>query len=326
MNNYAQTSNGATQQSGEYDMAMSYNLWQQQYNQQFYHPMNAYEAPIVGYYPHGQYGQVAAAPLSTGPPAFIHSPSNDNQVIANQIVTSNQTPTAPPDVTLESHKDWKKLHEQTNEMMVTNAGRELFPIPQYKIRNLDESKMYVLGLKLRLQENAYLERRGDKWRAARKTFIGVEDSNEIFLESHSGSDLMRQSVLFEYAKLYNVGNERKKEAATKKPKVEKEIPTKGRRFIRTTRKMKVQTNCRYIPELTIYEDCGNGVLNKIHSYVFEETEFIVVTKYNNQTIRQLKSSWNKFVRFDIKEKAKDSEKENQLPPAHQQIASNSLKN
>uniref|UniRef100_A0A1I7SZA0 T-box domain-containing protein n=1 Tax=Caenorhabditis tropicalis TaxID=1561998 RepID=A0A1I7SZA0_9PELO len=29
-------------------------------------------------------------------------------------------------------------------MMVTNAGRELFPIPQYKIRNLDESKMYIL--------------------------------------------------------------------------------------------------------------------------------------------------------------------------------------
>uniref|UniRef100_A0A1I7SZ97 T-box domain-containing protein n=1 Tax=Caenorhabditis tropicalis TaxID=1561998 RepID=A0A1I7SZ97_9PELO len=298
----------STQQFGEYDMAMYYQ-WQQQYDLQYYYQMYAVEASTTGNYPQEfpqpTYGYApmisdapttsapnflaigadssAATPSSAGSPASIHPPG-----YCDQATTSNEAPFVPPEVTLERSEDWRKLHEQTNEMMVTNAGRELFPRPQYKIQNLD-------------------------WGAARKTFIGDDDeSNEIFMESRSGSDLMRQSVLFEYAKIYNVGDERRKESAAKKLRVEKAMPTKGKRLIRTTRKMRVQPHCRYIPELTIYEDRGNGVRNKIKSYVFDETEFIVVTCYKNQMVRKLKSSWNPFVRFDIKEKATGKEQ----PPAN----------
>ncbi|CAO4372190.1 unnamed protein product [Caenorhabditis nigoni] len=183
---------------------------------------------------------------------------------------------------------WKRLHETDNEMLIGVVGRSLFPGLQYRIKNLNSSKKYTVGLKMRLcnlKPYRYHVNTGWKedYRAENVTEI---ESEEIFLETitsekaWSGDDLMKRGIDFQGAKVLN-----------KLARSDKELTTPKKEQIA----MNVFPNCKYIPILTIYESTPWGDFF-ISTFQFEETKFIAVTEYKNSDIATVKSILNKFVR------------------------------
>ncbi|CAP21808.2 Protein CBG00340 [Caenorhabditis briggsae] len=186
-------------------------------------------------------------------------------------------PEMQPDIEVEllDRDTWKRLDalQGGNEMAIRVCGRSLFPRLQFKIKNLEPLKKYTVGLKMRLCDlKPYRYHVNWGW----KKDYSVEDvtemeSNEIFLKPRdpkndwSGGDLMKYGIDFGLAKIYNKATKSGKEKTTPE-KVDKKLA------------MRVLTNNKYIPILTIYESTSWGDFF-IRAFQFDETKFITVTEY-----------------------------------------------
>ncbi|ULT93071.1 hypothetical protein L3Y34_002925 [Caenorhabditis briggsae] len=213
-------------------------------------------------------------------------------------------PEMQPDIEVEllDRDTWKRLDalQGGNEMAIRVCGRSLFPRLQFKIKNLEPLKKYTVGLKMRLCDlKPYRYHVNWGW----KKDYSVEDvtemeSNEIFLKPRdpkndwSGGDLMKYGIDFGLAKIYNKATKSGKEKTTPE-KVDKKLA------------MRVLTNNKYIPILTIYESTSWGDFF-IRAFQFDETKFITVTEYKNPDISTVKTISNKFVRYSVKKEAIDA--------------------
>ncbi|UMM26326.1 hypothetical protein L5515_010078 [Caenorhabditis briggsae] len=219
-------------------------------------------------------------------------------------------PEMQPDIEVEllDRDTWKRLDalHGGNEMAIRVCGRSLFPRLQFKIKNLEPLKKYTVGLKMRLCDlKPYRYHVNWGW----KKDYSVEDvtemeSNEIFLKPRdpkndwSGGDLMKYGIDFGLAKIYNKATKSGKEKTTPE-KVDKKLA------------MRVLTNNKYIPILTIYESTSWGDFF-IRAFQFDETKFITVTEYKNPDISTVKTISNKFVRYSVKKEAIDALKKSEM--------------
>ncbi|CAL2048406.1 unnamed protein product [Caenorhabditis brenneri] len=262
--------------------------------------------PVQMQTPQAPHQPIVPAPQPVTPPPVLATPVNNSGLgnnlppFANPLATASH-PTIK--VQLRDQKLWKKFYDNTNEMIVTLKGKEIFPRLCFTVFGLKSTSRYQWTIRL-VRVCPYLKKWDSKEKCWRVTVTEVEDTGRLkSIELRSsigyGSEWEKNGVYaFEKAQIYNTVSEKNKGKLSLEKKKDLEKKTEN--------KMRVSSFCSYRPVLSVMELSENGGLVvpiPIESFHFAETEFVVVTEYKNPTIKAMKTTYNNFNRKDTQMKA-----------------------
>ncbi|XP_008821300.1 T-box transcription factor TBX22 [Nannospalax galili] len=186
-------------------------------------------------------------------------------------------------VELQGSDLWKRFHDIGTEMIITKAGRRMFPCVRIKVKGLDPAKQYcvvmdVVPVDSKRYRYVY---HSSQWMVAGNTDHScITPRLYIHPDSPcSGESWMRQIITFDRVKLTN-----------------NELDDKGHIILQSMHK--------YKPRVHVLEQDSTIDLSQIQSlptegvntFSFEETEFTTVTAYQNQQITKLKIDRNPFAK------------------------------
>ncbi|XP_077954669.1 T-box transcription factor TBX4 isoform X1 [Gasterosteus aculeatus] len=200
--------------------------------------------------------------LSTAP--TIPSSSEPNQKIENIKVA------------LHERELWKKFHEAGTEMIITKAGRRMFPSYKVKVTGMNPKIKYILLIDVVPADDHRYKFCDNKWMVAGKAEPAMPGRLYVHPDSPAtGAHWMRQLVSFQKLKLTN-----------------NHLDPFGHIILNSMHK--------YQPRLHIVKaDENNAFGSKNTAYcthAFHETAFISVTSYQNHKITQLKIENNPFAK------------------------------
>ncbi|CAF2089080.1 unnamed protein product [Rotaria magnacalcarata] len=173
-------------------------------------------------------------------------------------------------ICLQNRDLWKRFHDLTNEMIVTKAGRRMFPIVSISIRGLEPEKMYSVELSFEQIDPHRWRYVSGQWQPGTKPDPLLPRTPYQHPDSPNyGETWMRDTVVFSKVKLTNKTNQ--------------------------TGPCQVVLNSlhKYKPKLSIIDVM---LKKKIYETSFEETEFIAVTAYQNEDVTALKIKYNPFAK------------------------------
>ncbi|KAL1766224.1 T-box transcription factor TBX22 isoform X1 [Sigmodon hispidus] len=186
-------------------------------------------------------------------------------------------------VELQGSDLWKRFHDIGTEMIITKAGRRMFPSVRIKVKGMDPVKQYyvifdVMPVDSKRYRYVY---HSSQWMVAGNTDHScITPRFYIHPDSPcSGETWMRQIISFDRVKLTN-----------------NEMDNKGHIILQSMHK--------YKPRVHVMEQDTGIDLSLIQSlpaegvktFSFEETEFTTVTAYQNQQITKLKIDRNPFAK------------------------------
>ncbi|KAH7729000.1 T-box transcription factor TBX2-B [Aphelenchoides avenae] len=179
-------------------------------------------------------------------------------------------------ITLAEEKLWSAFHEHTNEMIVTKAGRKMFPKMDIVATGLDPNAYYTFALHMKLASGSRYKFSNGVWQTAGEADIRVS-SNMVTHHDHAqtGEYWMKSVVSFERLKLTN------------KPKVE------------GGSEISLCSMHKYHPVVQLVRygpggDAGGPVVEA--TFAPECAQFIAVTAYQNQKVIDLKVLYNPFAK------------------------------
>ncbi|XP_063297218.1 T-box transcription factor TBX18 [Pelobates fuscus] len=192
---------------------------------------------------------------------------------------------APPvaRVDLQGAELWKRFHEIGTEMIITKAGRRMFPAMRVKISGLDSHQQYYIAMDIVPVDNKRYRYvyHSSKWMVAGNADSPVPPRVYIHPDSPaSGETWMRQVISFDKLKLTN-----------------NELDDQGHIILHSMHKYQPRVH-------VIRKDCGDELspVKPIPSgegekaFSFPETIFTTVTAYQNQQITRLKIDRNPFAK------------------------------
>ncbi|XP_016020384.2 T-box transcription factor TBX22 [Rousettus aegyptiacus] len=186
-------------------------------------------------------------------------------------------------VELQGSELWKRFHDIGTEMIITKAGRRMFPSVRVKVKGLDPGKQYhvaidVVPVDSKRYRYVY---HSSQWMVAGNTDHScITPRFYVHPDSPcSGETWMRQIISFDRVKLTN-----------------NEMDDKGQIILQSMHK--------YKPRVHVMEQDSRVDLFRIQSlpaegiktFSFKETEFTTVTAYQNQQITKLKIDRNPFAK------------------------------
>ncbi|XP_048857509.1 T-box transcription factor TBX4 isoform X2 [Brienomyrus brachyistius] len=179
-------------------------------------------------------------------------------------------------VFLHERELWKKFHEAGTEMIITKAGRRMFPSYKAKVTGMNPKTKYILLVDVVPADDHRYKFCDNKWMVAGKAEPAMPGRLYVHPDSPAtGAHWMRQLVSFQKLKLTN-----------------NHLDPFGHIILNSMHK--------YQPRLHIVKaDENNGFGSKNTAYcthVFPETLFISVTSYQNHKITQLKIENNPFAK------------------------------
>ncbi|XP_049585136.1 T-box transcription factor TBX15 [Syngnathus scovelli] len=178
---------------------------------------------------------------------------------------------------------WKRFHDIGTEMIITKAGRRMFPAMRVKIAGLDPHQQYYIAMDIVPVDNKRYRYvyHSSKWMVAGNADSPVPPRVYIHPDSlASGDTWMRQVVSFDKLKLTN-----------------NELDDQGHIILHSMHK--------YQPRVHVIRKDFSGELspNKavpagegVKTFSFPETVFTTVTAYQNQQITRLKIDRNPFAK------------------------------
>ncbi|XP_054328255.1 T-box transcription factor TBX22 isoform X2 [Pongo pygmaeus] len=184
---------------------------------------------------------------------------------------------------LQGAELWKRFHDIGTEMIITKAGRRMFPSVRVKVKGLDPGKQYhvaidVVPVDSKRYRYVY---HSSQWMVAGNTdHLCIIPRFYVHPDSPcSGETWMRQIISFDRMKLTN-----------------NEMDDKGHIILQSMHK--------YKPRVHVIEQGSSVDLSQIQSlptegvktFSFKETEFTTVTAYQNQQITKLKIERNPFAK------------------------------
>ncbi|CAF0739144.1 unnamed protein product [Adineta ricciae] len=204
-------------------------------------------------------------------------------------------------VTLHNRDLWEQFHRLTNEMIVTKAGRRMFPIIAVNIRGLDPEKMYTVELSFDQIDSHRWRFVSCQWQPGMKPEPTIDRPAYQHPDSPNyGRTWMRDTIMFPKVKLTNK--------------------------IENTGASQVLLNSlhKYRPRISIIDVISKS---KIYETSFDVTEFIAVTAYQNEEVKSLKIRHNPFAKAfletaNIKRETTD-EQANNAVTFHSQASSSS---
>ncbi|XP_026229053.1 T-box transcription factor TBX3-like [Anabas testudineus] len=179
-----------------------------------------------------------------------------------------------PKVTLESKNLWKEFHKMGTEMVITKSGRRMFPPFKVRVDGLDETAKYILLMDIVAVDDCRYKFHNSRWMVAGKADPELPKRMYIHPDSPSkGEQWMSKPVAFHKLKLTNNISDKH-----------------GFTILNSMHK--------YQPRFHIVRanDIMKLPFSTFRTYVFQETEFIAVTAYQNEKITQLKIDNNPFAK------------------------------
>ncbi|KAJ8415471.1 hypothetical protein AAFF_G00424510 [Aldrovandia affinis] len=179
-------------------------------------------------------------------------------------------------VYLHERELWAKFHEVGTEMIITKAGRRMFPSYKVKVTGLNPKTKYILLMDIVPADDHRYKFADNKWSVTGKAEPAMPGRLYVHPDSPAtGAHWMRQLVSFQKLKLTN-----------------NHLDPFGHIILNSMHK--------YQPRLHIVKaDENNGFGSKntaFCTHVFPETAFIAVTSYQNHKITQLKIENNPFAK------------------------------
>ncbi|XP_072266516.1 T-box transcription factor TBX18 [Pyxicephalus adspersus] len=186
-------------------------------------------------------------------------------------------------VDLQGAELWKRFHEIGTEMIITKAGRRMFPAMRVKISGLDPHQQYYIAMDIVPVDNKRYRYvyHSSKWMVAGNADSPVPPRVYIHPDSPaSGETWMRQVISFDKLKLTN-----------------NELDDQGHIILHSMHKYQPRVH-------VIRKDCGDE-LSPVKpipagegekAFTFPETIFTTVTAYQNQQITRLKIDRNPFAK------------------------------
>ncbi|KAG9353871.1 hypothetical protein JZ751_011995 [Albula glossodonta] len=171
---------------------------------------------------------------------------------------------------------WTKFHEVGTEMIITKAGRRMFPSYKVKVNGLNPKTKYILLMDVVPADDHRYKFADNKWSVTGKAEPAMPGRLYVHPDSPAtGAHWMRQLVSFQKLKLTN-----------------NHLDPFGHIILNSMHK--------YQPRIHIVKaDENNGFGSKntaFCTHVFPETAFIAVTSYQNHKITQLKIENNPFAK------------------------------
>ncbi|MBV98105.1 T-box transcription factor TBX18, partial [Eschrichtius robustus] len=176
-----------------------------------------------------------------------------------------------PRVDLQGAELWKRFHEIGTEMIITKAGRRMFPAMRVKISGLDPHQQYYIAMDIVPVDNKRYRYvyHSSKWMVAGNADSPVPPRVYIHPDSPaSGETWMRQVISFDKLKLTN-----------------NELDDQGHIILHSMHKYQPRVH-------VIRKDCGDDLSpikpvpsgEGVKAFSFPETVFTTVTAYQNQQL------------------------------------------
>ncbi|XP_043079990.1 T-box transcription factor TBX15-like [Puntigrus tetrazona] len=186
-------------------------------------------------------------------------------------------------VDLQGSDLWKRFHEIGTEMIITKAGRRMFPAMRVKIAGLDPHQQYYIAMDIVPVDNKRYRYvyHSSKWMVAGNADSPVPPRVYIHPDSPaSGETWMRQVISFDKLKLTN-----------------NELDDQGHIILHSMHKYQPRVH-------VIRKECGEELSpvkavptgDGVNAFSFPETVFTTVTAYQNQQITRLKIDRNPFAK------------------------------
>ncbi|XP_070592258.1 T-box transcription factor TBX15 [Erythrolamprus reginae] len=178
---------------------------------------------------------------------------------------------------------WKRFHDIGTEMIITKAGRRMFPAMRVKITGLDPHQQYYIAMDIVPVDNKRYRYvyHSSKWMVAGNADSPVPPRVYIHPDSlASGDTWMRQVVSFDKLKLTN-----------------NELDDQGHIILHSMHKYqpRVHVICKdFSSDLSPTKPVPTG--DGVKTFHFPETVFTTVTAYQNQQITRLKIDRNPFAK------------------------------
>ncbi|XP_041739224.1 T-box transcription factor TBX15-like isoform X2 [Coregonus clupeaformis] len=178
---------------------------------------------------------------------------------------------------------WKRFHEIGTEMIITKAGRRMFPAMRVKIVGLDSHQQYYIAMDIVPVDNKRYRYvyHSSKWMVAGNADSPVPPRVYIHPDSlASGDTWMRQVVSFDKLKLTN-----------------NELDDQGHIILHSMHKYQPRVHVirkDFSSDLSPTKPVPSG--EGVKTFSFPETVFTTVTAYQNQQITRLKIDRNPFAK------------------------------
>ncbi|KAJ8350928.1 hypothetical protein SKAU_G00260580 [Synaphobranchus kaupii] len=226
------------------------------------------------------------------------SPGSDSERLAERTSCSFGSPAdlaptpcepSPPSsmeeiqVELQCADLWKRFHDIGTEMIITKAGRRMFPAMRVKILGLDPHQQYYIAMDIVPVDNKRYRYvyHSSKWMVAGNADSPVPPRVYIHPDSlASGDTWMRQVVSFDKLKLTN-----------------NELDDQGHVILHSMHKYQPRVHVirkDFSSDLSPTKPVPNG--EGVCTFSFPETVFTTVTAYQNQQITRLKIDRNPFAK------------------------------
>ncbi|XP_068602424.1 T-box transcription factor TBX15 [Brachionichthys hirsutus] len=226
------------------------------------------------------------------------SPGSDGEGLAERTSCSFGSPgdlapgpcePSPPasmeeiQVELQCADLWKRFHDIGTEMIITKAGRRMFPAMRVKIAGLDPHQQYYIAMDIVPVDNKRYRYvyHSSKWMVAGNADSPVPPRAYIHPDSlASGDTWMRQVVSFDKLKLTN-----------------NELDDQGHIILHSMHKYQPRVHIirkDFSSELSPNKSVPSG--EGVKTFSFPESVFTTVTAYQNQQITRLKIDRNPFAK------------------------------
>ncbi|KAG0376609.1 hypothetical protein BGX24_007496, partial [Mortierella sp. AD032] len=239
--------------------------------------------------------------------------------------SKNPNKRPPPALLLLDADLWMEFHEEHNEMIITKAGRCLFPCLKFKAVNLDPDVYYSFRLDFEILSPNRLRFFNGSWKVVEPPKHTDDDpqgssdstggANPALLDEYYahpdgfqlGSHWMANPISFAKAKLTNKTESQSsivRRAAKNKANSgharngdDFDVPYGSKNLGGANR---VNTNVfhmtsfhKYRPRLCLIQrDKGSNSILESTTYRYDRTEFTAVTHYQNHKVNDLKKSYN----------------------------------
>uniref|UniRef100_A0A665WLM0 T-box transcription factor 22 n=1 Tax=Echeneis naucrates TaxID=173247 RepID=A0A665WLM0_ECHNA len=174
-------------------------------------------------------------------------------------------------VELQGSELWKRFYEIGTEMIITKAGRRMFPSVRVKVRNLDPCQQYYIAMDVMPVDSKRYRYvyHSSQWMVAGNTDHSCI-SPRLYVHPDSpcaGETWMRQVISFDRVKLTN-----------------NEMDDKGHIILQSMHKYKPRVHIiRHNPRVDLSQ-IQSLPAEGTRSFSFPETEFTTVTAYQNQQV------------------------------------------
>ncbi|XP_019853989.1 PREDICTED: T-box transcription factor TBX5-A-like [Amphimedon queenslandica] len=181
-------------------------------------------------------------------------------------------------VTLHGRDLWAKFHKSTTEMIITKAGRRMFPVIKMSVSGLEPDTKYIIVMDIvAIDDNRY-KFHDSEWVVTGKAEPHLPGRLYIHPDSPAtGAVWEKQLISFQKLKITN-----------------NHLDQFGFVILNSMHKYQPRIHVvRANDEKSLTLDEGSDSLS---THIFPETQFMAVTAYQNQQVTQLKIEYNPFAK------------------------------